>query len=119
MVILFRFIQFANTASPMLVTLFGITRFVTKSPFIYKFFALYNGLASELAKSMLHQAARSLMCTAVSPVQPENADSPMLVTLLPITTLVSPVQSLNASSQILVTLLPITTFVSPEHSLNA
>ena len=30
--------------------------------------------------------------TLVSPVQPENALSPMLVTLLPIVTLVKPVQ---------------------------
>ena len=36
------------------------------------------------------------MVTLVSPVQPENASSPMLVTLAGMVTLVSPVQPKNA-----------------------
>ena len=49
----------------------------------------------------------------VSPVQPEKAKEPMLVTLSGIVTLTSPVQREKAFSPILVTLLPIATLVSP------
>ena len=49
--------------------------------------------------------------TLVRPVQPENAEFPMLVTLLGIVTLVRPVQPLNAETPMLVTLLGIVTLV--------
>jgi hypothetical protein len=41
--------------------------------------------------------------TLVSPLQPENALSPIVVTLSLIVTLVKPLQSLNAQSPMLVT----------------
>ena len=50
----------------------------------------------------------------VSPVQPLNAERPMLVTLLGIVMLVSPLQSSNAELPMLVTLLGITVFLQPE-----
>ena len=48
-----------------------------------------------------------------------NAEFPMLVTLLPITTLVRPEQLLNAELPMLVTLLGIVTLVSPGQYSNA
>ena len=49
----------------------------------------------------------------VSPLQPENAESQMLVTLFGIVTLVSPLQPENALVSMLVTPLPIVTLVRP------
>jgi hypothetical protein len=51
-------------------------------------------------------------------VQPENADSPMLVTPLGMVMLLKPLLS-NAESPILVTLLGIVTLVSPVQPSNA
>ena len=59
-----------------------------------------------------HFAFVPLYRIVVSPVQPENAEMPMLVTLDGIVMLVSPVQSLNAEFPMLVTLDGIVTFVS-------
>ncbi len=53
----------------------------------------------------------------VNPAQPENAKSPMLVTLSGIVTFVSPVQLPNACSLILVTLSGIVTLVSPSATI--
>ena len=52
---------------PMLVTLLGITKSVTNSPFKYR---LWWGLErAESPKSILHHAARSVMCTEVKDEQ--------------------------------------------------
>ena len=61
----------------------------------------------------------ALNSTLVRPVQPLNAEPPMLVTLLGITTLVRPVQPLNAELPIVVTPLGISIFVSPVQPRNA
>ena len=55
----------------------------------------------------------------VRPLQTENAEEPIDVTLLGIVTLVSPVQSWNAQSPIDVTLSGIVTLVSPVQYENA
>jgi hypothetical protein len=54
-----------------------------------------------------------------SPLQPENAPPPMLVTLSGIVMLVRPLQPLNAKCPMLVTLSGIVTLVSPSQPLNA
>ena len=59
------------------------------------------------------------MSMFVRPVQPLNAELPMLVTELPMVTLVRPVQPLNAELPMLVTELGIVTFVRPVQPLNA
>ena len=51
--------------------------------------------------------------TLVRPLQPANADLPMLVTPFGIVTLVSPRQPENAQSPMIVTLSGIVTLVSP------
>ena len=55
----------------------------------------------------------------ISPLQPANAEDPMLVTLSGIVTLASPLQPKNASTPMLVTLSGIVTLVNPLHFLNA
>jgi len=50
---------------------------------------------------------------AVNPLQPENADDPMLVTESGIVTLVKPLQPENADDPMFVTELGIVTLVNP------
>ena len=100
-----------NVLFLMLVTPFGITSSVINSLFKYKLRAYDNGLAYA-PKSILHQAARSFICTSLSLVQASNALFPMLVTLLGIVMLVSP-QHQNALFPMLVTLFGIVMLVSP------
>ena len=59
------------------------------------------------------------MVTLVRPLQPENAEYPMLVTLSPMVTLVRPLQPENAEPPMLVTLLPMATLVRPLQPENA
>ena len=54
------------------------------------------------------------MVIELRPAHPEKAELPILVTLLPMVTEVRPVQLPNASSPILVTLLGMVTVVRPE-----
>ena len=98
----------------------GITRSVTNSPFRYRLWAYSKGLVPTYPppKSILHQAARSLIYTSLSPEQPKNAELPMHVTLLGIVTLIRLEQPLNACCPILVTLFPITTSSIDERPLN-
>ena len=55
----------------------------------------------------------------VSPVQPENANSPMLVRLYPSVMLVSPLQLENAKIPMLITLSGIVMLISPVQPKNA
>ena len=66
-----------------------------------------------------HCAIVPLNLMLVSPVQPEKANKPMLVTPLPIVTLVSPLQSLKAELPMLITLSGIVMLVSPVQPLKA
>ena len=80
----------------ILVTLSGIIKSFTNTPFTYKSWAYLNGVAKGSPKLIAHHFAISEMCTLVKPLQSEKAESPMLVTLSGIVILVKPLQQEKA-----------------------
>ena len=114
-VTLVRQLQPENAEYPMLVTPLGII--VLLHPFISVF--EYVSIKA-LQLSRLSYSGFPLSTTIlVSPLQPLNAPSPMLVTLLGITMLVRPLQPENAELPMLVTLLGIVTLIRPLQPENA
>ena len=98
----------------MAVMELGMVSEVTSSPFRYRCCAMYKGLAEALLlKDIPHHAAKSEICTAVSPEQPSKAELPMLVTELGIVTDARPVQLVKAYLSIFVTEFPIAIEVRP------
>ena len=89
----------------MLVTLLPIIYCVTCEPKIF--------LILEEYEYVFPTMYCELMATEVKPLQPEKAQFPMLVTLLPIVTEVKPLQLRKVSFPMLVTLLGIITEVKP------
>ena len=76
----------------ILVTLLGITKSVTNSPFRYRLCASERGFEE---KVIPHQAAISLIYTAVKLLQPLKASLPILVMLLGIVISVKLLQPLK------------------------
>ncbi len=96
----------------MLVTLLGIV--VVLQPAI-RVFVADSIIALQLSlESYLGLPSSTII--NVRPLQPRKADSPMLVTLLPMITDVRPLHQQKASYPMLVTLLGIVTDVSPLQS---
>ena len=121
-----------NAEVPMLVTLFGITMLVKLvQPWNAEFFMLVT-LPSVGITLFLQPNSNVLLAVSikqlpalwyfvfplatvmlVNPVQPKNAESPIVVTLDGSSMLVKPAQSWNANSPILVTLDGIVMLVKP------
>lgn len=91
----------------MLVTLLGITKFVTNVPFRYKLCPYLNGLALYSSNSILYHATKSDIYTEFKLLQFKKAYSPMFSTLLLIVTEVKPLQPEKALLPIIVTLFGI------------
>ena len=102
----------------MLVTLLGITNLVSFLPTAYCI-KVFPSFVYELPFIDLYALLFSSTVILVKEVQCLNASEPMLVTLLPITTLVKDEQPKNAFSPILVTLSGITTLVKDPQLQNA
>ena len=95
--------QFRNAPSPMLVTPSGIVTFPEQAvPSINIPFTITSESFS--------------CCLFVNQGVPENASSPMLVTLFGMVMLVKPVQSENALAPMLLTPSGISILVKPVHS---
>ena len=89
----------------MLVTLFGITTFSCKTPFIFNlYFKLLEIDAGD--HFLLHQFSILPVKLIVPMLQPLKAEPPMLVTLLPIVTEVKLVIPLQSSAGIISTSFP-------------
>ena len=93
----------SKALSPMLFTLFGMIVFL--HPKIRALVA-FSMMALQLFRESYWGFAEFTLME-VSPVQPEKAPFPMLVTLSGMSMEVRPEQPLNAPSPMLVTLLPI------------
>ena len=79
----------------MAVIVEGIVKEVTLVSLKYRFLPQYSGLAVLPPKVILHHAARSVVLTLVSPVQPAKAEAPIEVTEVGMVSAVRPVRPLH------------------------